>query len=110
MLMISKCIEVFQLSNARVPDLLSAKTKEEFFLAKENIQRWFKSLLKSGAAKLNNPIPTKLVPNPKNYIQKMQMTHKKQYSFEGRNSKAWILHQQSQGHQVWRLLGMSNCE
>jgi hypothetical protein len=38
MLMIGQCNKVFQLSNAKGPDLLSAKTKEEFVLAKENIQ------------------------------------------------------------------------
>jgi hypothetical protein len=38
MLMIGKCNEVFQPSNDKVPDLLSAKTSNEFKLAKENIQ------------------------------------------------------------------------
>jgi hypothetical protein len=53
MLMIGKYNEVFQLSNVTVPDLLSVKTKEEFILAKENIQLRFKRFLKSGDAKLN---------------------------------------------------------
>jgi hypothetical protein len=38
MLIIGKCNEVFQPSNDKVPDLLSAKTSNEFKLAKENIQ------------------------------------------------------------------------
>jgi hypothetical protein len=38
MLMIGKCNEVFQPSNDKVPDLLSAKTYNEFKLAKEKIQ------------------------------------------------------------------------
>jgi hypothetical protein len=76
MLMIGKCSEVFQLSNARVPDLLPAKTKEEFILAKENIQQQFKRFLKSGAAKLNITIPTELVPNPKNNIDKFKKNPK----------------------------------
>jgi hypothetical protein len=37
MLMIGKCNEVFQPSNDKVLDLLSAKTSNEFKLAKENI-------------------------------------------------------------------------
>jgi hypothetical protein len=39
-LMIGKCNEVFLLRNTKVPGLLSAKTKEEFILAKENIQQY----------------------------------------------------------------------
>ncbi len=39
MLMIGKYNEVFQLSNDKVPDLLPAKTYNEFTLAKENIQQ-----------------------------------------------------------------------
>jgi hypothetical protein len=39
MLMIGKCNEVFRPSNDKVPDLLSAKTSNEFKLVKENIQQ-----------------------------------------------------------------------
>jgi hypothetical protein len=39
MLMIGKFNEVFQPSNDKVLDLLSAKTSDELKLAKENIQR-----------------------------------------------------------------------
>jgi hypothetical protein len=76
MLMIGKCNEVFRPSNDKVPDLLSAKTSNEFKLAKENTQQRFKSFLKSGAAKLNIIIPTELVPNPKNYIDKCNLLTK----------------------------------
>ncbi len=76
MLMIGKCNEVFQPSNDKVPDLLSAKTSNEFKLAKENIQRQFKTFLKSSAANLNIIISTELVPNPKNYIDKYNLPTK----------------------------------
>ncbi len=76
MLMIGKCNEVFQPSNDKVPDLLSAKTYNEFKLAKEKIQGWFKRYVKSGAPKLNITIPTELVPNPKNYIEKCNLPMK----------------------------------
>jgi hypothetical protein len=73
MLIIGKCNEVFQPSNDKVPDLLLEKTSDEFKLAKENIQQQFKRFLKSGAAKLNIIIPTELVPNPNNYIDKCNL-------------------------------------
>jgi hypothetical protein len=76
MLMIGKCNEVFQPSNDKDPDLLSATTSNEFKLAKENIQRGLKQFLTSGAAKLNIIIPTVLVPNPKNYIDKCNLPTK----------------------------------
>ncbi len=77
MLMIGKCNEVFRPSNEKVLDLLSAKTSNKFKLAKENIQWWFKRFLKSGAAKLNIIIPTELVSNPKNYIDKCNLPTKR---------------------------------
>jgi hypothetical protein len=58
--MIGKCNKVFLLSNAKVSDLVPAKPKEEFILAKENNQQRFKIFLKSGAAMLNIIIPTVL--------------------------------------------------
>jgi hypothetical protein len=39
MLMIGKSKEVFQLSNNKVPDLLSTKTYNDFTLAKNNIEQ-----------------------------------------------------------------------
>jgi hypothetical protein len=75
--MIGKCNKVFRPSNDKVPDLLSAKTSDEFKLAKENIQRRFKRFLKSSAAKLNIIIPTEFVPNPKNYIDKCNLPTKR---------------------------------
>jgi hypothetical protein len=74
--MIGKCNEVFQPSDKKVPDLLSAKTSDEFKLTKENIQRQFKRFLKSSAAKLNIRIPTELVPNCKSYIYKCNLPTK----------------------------------
>ncbi len=73
MLMIGKCNEVFWPSNDKVLDLLSAKTSDEFKLAKENSQRQFKRFSKCGAANLNIITPTELVPNPKNYIDKCNL-------------------------------------
>jgi hypothetical protein len=77
MLMVGICNEIFQPSNDKVPDLLSAKTSNEFKLAKENIQEQFKRFLKSGAAKLKIIIQTELVPNPKNNIDKCNLHTKR---------------------------------
>jgi hypothetical protein len=46
-------------------------------LAKENIQRRFERFLNFGGAKLNILIPTELVPNPKNYIEKCNIPTKR---------------------------------
>ncbi len=83
MLTIGKCNEVFWPSNDKVLDLLSAKTSDEFKLAKENIQQRFKRFLKCGAAKLNIIIPTELVPNPKNYIDKCNLPTKQSILVKG---------------------------
>jgi hypothetical protein len=66
MLMIGKSKEVFQ---DKVPDLLSAKTYNDFTLVKDNIEQRYDRYLKSSGIKLKIRIPTELVPHPTKYTQ-----------------------------------------
>ena len=68
MLMIGKCNEVFWLCNDKIPDLLSAQTKNEYILAKMNILLRYSRYKNSGAPMLKIAIETDLVPNPKKYL------------------------------------------
>jgi hypothetical protein len=64
MLMIGKSNEVFQ---DNVPDLLKAKTYQDFTLAKDNIEQRYDRYLKSGGIKLKIQIPIELFPHPTKY-------------------------------------------
>ena len=68
MLMIGKCNEVFRLCNDMIPDLLSAKLRNEYILAKNNILLRYSRYKNSGAPMLKIAIETDLVPNPKKYL------------------------------------------
>jgi hypothetical protein len=68
MLMIDKCNEEFQLCNNKIPDLLSAQTKNEYILAKKNILLRYSRYKNSGAPMLKIAIETDLAPNPKKYL------------------------------------------
>ena len=64
MLMIGKSKEVFR---DKVPDLLKAKTYQDFTLAKDSIERRYDRYLKSGGIKLKIQIPIELFPHPTKY-------------------------------------------
>ena len=66
MLMIGKSKEVFR---DKVPDLLKAKTYQDFILAKDNIEQRYDRYLKSGGIKLKIQIPIELFPHPTKYTQ-----------------------------------------
>ena len=63
MLIIGKCREVFR---NKVSDLLTAKSFNEFTIAKEQIERRYANYGKSSGIKLHLTIPTELVPHPIN--------------------------------------------
>ncbi len=76
MLMIGKCNEVFWLCNDKIPDLLLARTKKEYNLAKKNILLWYSRYKHSGVPMLKIAIGTDLVPNPRKYLNNaMQPTN-----------------------------------
>ena len=68
MLMVGKCDEVFRLSNNRVPDILSAQTKQEYNLVKKNILLRYNRYKNTNAPMLNITIETDLLPNPRKYL------------------------------------------
>jgi hypothetical protein len=56
------------LCNDKIPDLLSAQTKNEYILAKKTILLWYSRYKNSEAPMLKIAIETDLVPNRKKYL------------------------------------------
>lgn len=67
MLEIGKCKEVFRPDNGRLPDILTAKTKDMFSKAKKNIVLRYNRYVQSGAPRLTISIDTYIVPDPRKY-------------------------------------------
>jgi hypothetical protein len=69
MLEIGKCQQVFRPENNQVPELLSAKSKDEFLKAKKNIQLCYTRYVQTGAPRLKISCVAELLPNPKKYLE-----------------------------------------
>jgi hypothetical protein len=67
MLEIGKYNEVFRPDHGGLPDILTAKSKIDFFKAKKNILLQYNRYLKTGAPRLTISIDVKIVLDPRKY-------------------------------------------
>jgi hypothetical protein len=64
---IGKCNKVFRPDHGSLPDILTAKSRIDFFKAKKNILLQYNQYLKTGAPRLTISIDVEIVPDPRKY-------------------------------------------
>jgi hypothetical protein len=64
---IGKCNEVFRPDHGDLPDILAAKTRNDFFMAKKSILLRYNQYVKTGAPRLTISIDVEIVPDPRKY-------------------------------------------
>jgi hypothetical protein len=67
MLEIGKCNEVFRPDHCGLPDILTAKSRIDFFMAKKNILLRYNRYVKTGAPRLSISIDVEIIPDPRKY-------------------------------------------
>jgi hypothetical protein len=64
---IGQCNAVFRPDHGGPPDILTAKSRIDFFMAKKNILLQYNRYVKTGAPRLTIPIDVEIVPDPRKY-------------------------------------------
>jgi hypothetical protein len=67
MLEIGKCNELFRPDHDSLPDILTAKSRIDFFMAKKNTLLQYNQYVKTGAPRLTISIEVEIVPDPRKY-------------------------------------------
>ncbi len=67
MLEIGKCNEEFRLDHSGLPDILTTKSRNDFFMAKKNILLRYNWYVKTGAPRLTISIDVEIAPDPRKY-------------------------------------------
>ncbi len=67
MLEIVKCNKVFRPDHGGLPDILTAKSRNDFFIGKKNILLRYNWYNKTGAPRLTISIDVEIVPDPRKY-------------------------------------------
>jgi hypothetical protein len=67
MLEIGKCNEVVRPNHGGLPDILTIKSRIDFFMAKKNILLRYNRYVKTGAPRLTISIDVEIVPDPRKY-------------------------------------------
>jgi hypothetical protein len=67
MLEIGKWNKLFRPDHGGLPDILTAKSRMDFFMAKKNILLWHSWYFKTGAPRLTISIDAEIVPDPRKY-------------------------------------------
>ncbi len=111
MLEIGKCNEVFNPEHGGLSDTLTAKSRNDFFMAKKNMLLWYNQYVKTGAPRLIIFIDVEIVPDPRKYAKLQQANaFSMGNSCKGTDSCAWISNQQPKHCQMQCVPGMSYTE
>ncbi len=69
MLEIGKCNKVFRPDHGNLPDISTAKSRNDFFMAKKNILLRYNRYVKTGAPRLTISIDVEIIPDPRKYAK-----------------------------------------